>query len=44
MSGNGYLFAAYAAAWIIHIGYLLTIVSRYSRLRREIEELKKSSR
>jgi CcmD family protein len=38
---NGYLFAAYAAAWIIHIAYLATLVSRYSRLKREIEELKK---
>ncbi len=38
---NGYLFAAYAAAWIIHIIYLSTIVSRYSRLKREIEELQK---
>ncbi len=41
MSGSGYLFAAYAAVWIIHIVYLSTMVSRYSRLRREIEELKK---
>ena len=41
MSGAGYLFAAYAAAWIIHIVYLSTIVSRYSRLKREIDELKK---
>jgi CcmD family protein len=41
MRGNGYLFAAYAAAWIIHIVYLSTLVSRYSRLKREIEELKK---
>ena len=41
MNGNAYLFAAYAAAWIIHIVYLSTIVSRYSRLKREIEELKK---
>ncbi len=38
---NGYLFAAYAAAWIIHIAYLSTIVSRYSKLKREIEELKR---
>jgi CcmD family protein len=38
---NGYLFAAYAITWIIHIAYLSTIVSRYSRLKREIEELKK---
>jgi CcmD family protein len=41
MSGNGYLFAAYAVTWIIHIAYLATIVRRYSRLQREIEELKK---
>ena len=41
MNGNGYLFAAYAATWIIHIAYLSTIVTRYSRLKREIEELKK---
>ncbi len=42
MSGNGgYLFAAYAAVWIIHIAYLTTLVQRYSRLKREIEELKK---
>jgi CcmD family protein len=39
---NGYLFAAYAVTWIIHIGYISTIVSRYSRLRREIQALKKS--
>ena len=43
MSGNGYLFAAYAVTWIIHIAYLATIVRRYSRLRREIEELTKPS-
>ena len=41
MSNNGYLFAAYAATWIIHIVYLGTIVSRYSRLKREIEDLNK---
>ena len=41
MRGNGYLFAAYAATWIIHIAYLGTIVRRYSRLRREIKDLKK---
>jgi CcmD family protein len=39
---NGYLFAAYAVTWIIHIAYLSTIVSRYSRLKREIDELKKT--
>jgi len=38
---NGYLLAAYVAAWLIHIAYLGTIVSRYSKVKREIEELKK---
>lgn len=41
---NGYLLAAYVATWIVHIVYLTTIVRRYSRVKREIEELKKSSR
>jgi len=38
---NGYLFAAYAVTWVIHITYLATIVRRFSRLKREIEQLKK---
>jgi len=36
-----YLYAAYAATWIIHISYLGVLVRRYTRLRHEIEELKK---
>lgn len=40
MSGNPYLYAAYAMTWIIHITYLATIVRRYQRLKQEIEELK----
>jgi CcmD family protein len=39
---NPYLFAAYAATWIIHIGYLTTIVRRYARLKREVEEMRKA--
>jgi len=39
MSSNPYLFAAYAVTWIIHIVYLATIRRRYSRLKREIDEL-----
>ena len=39
---NGYLFAAYAVTWIIHIAYLGTIVTRYARLKQEIAALKKS--
>jgi hypothetical protein len=38
MSGNPYLFAAYAVTWIIHITYLGTIVRRYARLKREIKD------
>jgi len=36
-----YLYAAYAATWTIHIIYLGTLALRYSRLRKEIEELSK---
>ena len=34
-----YLFAAYTATWVIHIVYLITVVRRYSRLKREVSEL-----
>jgi len=37
-----FLYAAYAATWIIHITYLATLVRRYNRLRKEIEDLKKN--
>lgn len=36
-----FLYAAYAATWIIHITYLFILVKRYKRLQSEIEELKK---
>ena len=36
-----YLYAAYAATWIIHIFYLGTILSRAKRLRKEAEELRR---
>ncbi len=36
-----YLYAAYAATWIIHILYLGSIAKRYRRLQKEIEELRK---
>lgn len=38
-----FLYAAYAATWIIHITYLSTLVRRYKRLRKEIEGLSKQS-
>jgi CcmD family protein len=36
-----YLYAAYAATWIIHIAYLASLVRRYSRLRKEVEALRR---
>jgi CcmD family protein len=39
-----FLYAAYTATWIIHIAYLGTLVRRYQRLSREIEELKKAGK
>ena len=42
MKGVAYLFAAYIVTWVIHIVYLSTLVSRYSRVKGEVEELKKS--
>lgn len=36
-----YLYLAYAATWLIHIAYLSTVVRRYSRLKKEVEQLGK---
>ena len=33
-----FLYAAYAATWVIHITYLAVIGTRFRRLRDEIEE------
>lgn len=35
-----YLYAAYIITWVIHIAYLSSLVRRYARLRREIQELR----
>lgn len=35
-----FLYVAYAATWLIHIAYLVTVARRYARLKREIEDLK----
>jgi CcmD family protein len=34
-----YLYVAYAATWVIHIAYLITVLRRYSRLKQEVEEM-----
>ena len=36
-----FLYAAYAATWAIHIAYLITVVRRYSRLKKEVDDLSK---
>jgi hypothetical protein len=36
-----FLYAAYTATWAIHITYLITVVRRYTRLKREVSELNK---
>ena len=33
-----YLYAAYAATWIIHVIYLGSLVKRYIQLRQEMSE------
>jgi len=35
-----YLYAAYIATWAIHLAYLGSLVRRYTRLRKEMEELR----
>jgi len=34
-----YLIAAYLATWVIHVAYLGSLVRRYTRLRKQREEL-----
>jgi CcmD family protein len=36
-----YLIAAYIATWLIHGTYLVILVRKYSKIRREIDGLKK---
>ena len=38
-----FLYAAYAATWLIHGGYILYLISRFRRLREEQRELEQTS-
>ncbi|MBI4295665.1 MAG: CcmD family protein [Chloroflexi bacterium] len=38
----GYLFAAFAAVWVLFFGYLLVLLNRQRKLRREIDLLKEA--
>jgi CcmD family protein len=41
MNSIKFLYAAYAATWIIHLVYIGRLVRRYRCLRQELSELKK---
>jgi len=41
MNALKFLFAAYIATWAIHGIYLATLVRRFTRLRRELNDLGK---
>jgi CcmD family protein len=39
MDSLKYLEAAYLVTWVIHVTYLLTLVSRFKKLRKELDQL-----
>jgi CcmD family protein len=41
MTALKFMIAAYVVTWAIHGGYLVTLVSRYSKLRREMKDVGK---
>ena len=43
MTGVVALKAAYIVVWVIMLGYVAYLVSRYRRVREEIKDLKRSS-
>ena len=42
MENAGYLFAAFAIAWVLVFGYVFSLFNRQRRLRREIDSLKEA--
>lgn len=44
MENIGYLFAAFAIVWALVFGYVLLLLGRQRKLKREIDSLKKSAR
>jgi CcmD family protein len=43
MNATHYLYAAYAATWLIHIGYLGTLFRRQRSLRERLRALKRNA-
>ena len=44
MNSIKFMYAAYAATWLIHLFYLGTVVRRYRRMRQELRELGKEGK
>jgi CcmD family protein len=42
MENAGYVFAAFAIAWALVFGYVLLLINREGKLRREIKSLKEA--
>jgi len=41
MNATKFLIAAYVATWLIHGGYILSLVRRFRKLRQQVKELGK---
>jgi CcmD family protein len=44
MSNQGFLYTAYVVVWVVHIAYAGYLASRYAKLRRELEDLKREEK
>ena len=44
MDNLGYLFAAFAVIWAVVFGYILVLMNRQKKLKREIEKLETDNR
>jgi CcmD family protein len=36
-----FLHAAYAVTWLIHLGYIVTLINRFRALAKDVEDLKR---
>lgn len=41
MENSGYLFAAFAVVWAFVFGFILVLINRQKKLKREIDELER---
>ena len=40
MQNAGYIFAAYTIIWVVLLGFVLAMINRQAKVRREIERLR----